>query len=529
LRDAAHCRDPILNDELRRKNMRASRFPLWIVATLVVLTGCRDGGVDDQGHDHEAGVLQLTAWSPSHEIFIEFAPLVAGVASELLTHVTDLAGGVPVTDGPLAYQWTHAQGQVVEIDTPAPSRDGLYITATTLPEPGLWTLAIRAPGTTEPVTLPEIRVYGNTHAAEHAPLDPDPEAVVLLKEQQWRFGVMSAPLVPGTFVPSVEIAAVAEAQPDRRTVVSTPVAGRLAPNGGRAVAAPGTRVDAGDVLGVIHAPVAGDGADLAQANVALVRAESTFALAEAEVERARTLYAAEAAPARRVREAEAALAEARADRLAARQLSGANNGGSAPELPLYAPIDGLVVDVTAAVGEYVAAGAPVFTVLDPAQLWVRGWIPESALTDLPDRPAAMLVTPGGDDSLRDLPSDDLIYLAPELDARTRSASIVYAIDNTDGRLRVGQSLSLRLRMTRAENALTIPIEALVDEQGRPVVFVQTGGETFAKRPLVLGEGDGRRQVVESGLTAGDRVVISGAWAVKLASADDVTPAHGHAH
>lgn len=509
--------------------MRASRFPLWIVATLIVLTGCRDGGVDDHGHDHEAGVLQMTAWSSTHEIFIEFAPLVAGVATDLLTHVTDLAGGTPVTNGAFAYRWTHPQGRVVEIDTPAPRRDGLYVTATTLPEPGLWTLEVRAPGATEPVILPEVRVYGNTHAAEHALIEPSPEAVVLLKEQQWSFGVTSEALALGAFVPAVEIAAVAEAQPDRRTVVSTPVAGRLAPGGGRTLASPGTRVAAGDVLGVIRAPVAGDGADLTQATVALVRAESSFALAEAEVERARSLYEAEAAPARRVREAEAALAEARADRLAARQLIGANNGGPAPELPLLAPIDGLVVDVTTAVGEYAAAGAPVFTVLDPSHLWVRGWIPESALSDLPARPAALLVTPGGDGPPRDLPSDDLIYLAPELDVRTRTASIVYAIDNTDGRLRVGQSLSLRLGMTRVENALTIPAEALIDEQGRPVVFVQTGGETFAKHPLVLGESDGRRHVVLSGLAAGDRVVVSGAWVVKLASADDAIPAHGHTH
>jgi len=509
--------------------MRALRFPLWFVAVLVVLAGCRDGGVDDQAHDHEAVVLQVTAWSATHEIFIEFTPLVAGVASDLLTHVTDLTGGVPVTDGLLAYRWTHASGQVVEIDTPTPARDGLYITATTLPEPGLWTLAVRAPGATEPVALPEVRVYGNSHAAEHAPVDPSSEAVILLKEQQWRFGVTSEASAYGDFVPSVEIAAAAEAQPDRRTVVSTPVAGRLAPAGGRIVAAPGTRVNAGDVLGVIHAPLAGDGADLAQANVALVRAESSFTLAQAEVERALSLYEAEAAPARRVREAEAALAEARADLLASRQLTGANNGGPAPELPLLAPIDGIVIDVTTAVGEYAAAGAPVFTVLDPSQLWIRGWIPESALSDLPARPAALLATSDEDGPPRDLPSDDLIYLAPELDARTRSASIVYAVDNTDGRLRVGQSLSLRLQTARAENALTVPAAALVDEQGRPVVFVQTGGETFRKHPLVLGDGDGRRYAVLSGLKAGDRVVVSGAWVVKLASADDAIPAHGHTH
>ena len=513
--------------------MRVSRIAPWIVSALLVvtysLTGCRNSDDPEPEHDHEAGIVQETAWSSTHEIFMEHAPYVAGAEAELLTHVTELDGGRPVADGPLVCRWTHAKGQVVEFETPAPVRPGLYVTPTILPEPGLWTPTIMAPGATEATTLPQVRVYGNVHAAEHAVVEPAADAVVMLKEQQWRFGVMTEQVLFGPFVPTVEIAASAEAPTDRRTVVSTPVAGRLAPDGGRPVAAPGTRVVAGDILGVIHGSVAGDGGDLAAAQVDRVRAEATFTLAEAEVERARALYASEAAPARRVREAEAALTEARANLEAARRLSGANNGGPAPELPLFAPRDGVVVEVMAAVGEYVAAGEPVFTVLDPSVLWVRGWIPESALTDLPSRPAALLQTPGDDDTPRILASDDLVYLSPELDPQTRTAPIVYRIDNSDGRLRVGQSLALRLRRDRTERALTLPTEALIDEQGRPVVFVQTGGEVFEKRPVILGAGDGQRHVVLTGLTEGDRVVIAGAWAVKLASAQDETPAHGHTH
>jgi RND family efflux transporter MFP subunit len=198
-------------------------------------------------------------------------------------------------------------------------------------------------------------------------------------------------------------------------------------------------------------------------------------------------------------------------------------------LPLLAPIDGVVVDVAVATGEYVAAGEPVFTILDPAHLWILGWIPESALTDLPDRPAARLTSNDADIPPRDLSADDLVYLSPELDARTRTAAVVYAIDNTDGRLRAGQSLALRLETGDASEALTVPLEALVDEQGRTVIFVQTAGETFLKRSVILGAGDGHRYVVLAGLDEGERVVIVGAWAVKLASADTAAPASGHTH
>jgi len=512
--------------------MRASQYVrssvLALLAVPALLSGCGEPVPDEHGHDPVH--LQATAWSSRHEIFIEHGPLLAGAPAELLAHVTDLAAARPVEAGTLVYRWTHLQGRVVEIEDAGPARPGIYITETTLPEPGLWTLEILAPGETEPLGFPEIRVYGNAHAAEHAEVMTDPEAIVLLKEQQWRFGVASTPVAPGGFTCTVEIAATVEAPPERRTVVSTPVAGRLAAAAGRAVAAPGTRVDAGDVLGVIRAPVAGDGASLAAADADLVRTRQDLALSEAEAERARTLHEAEAAPARRVQEAEAALAAARAAHEAALRLAGANRGGdTAPELPLHAPIAGVVVETLAAAGEYVPVGGPVFAVLDPSAVWVRGWIPESALPDLPAAPAARLLIPGADVPPRDLASETLIYLAPELDDRTRTAPIVYAVDNADGRLRVGQSLGLLLRTDRLENVLTVPDSALVDEQGRPVVFVQTGGETFTRRPVVLGEDDGREHVVRSGLVAGERVVVSAAWVVKLAAADDAVPAHGHTH
>jgi RND family efflux transporter MFP subunit len=509
--------------------MRSSRHARTIVAVLAasaLLAGCRDAGRDD--HAHEPGVLQMTAWSSTHEVFIEHAPLLAGAPAEITAHVTDLATGRPADVGPLAYRWTHLQGRVVEIEDPAPVRDGIWVTGTTLPEPGLWRLEVRTPGADGPLVMPQVRVYGNAPAADHASAEIDPEAVFLLKEQQWRLGVTSEPVASGPFTGTVEIAATAEAPPHRRAVVSTPVAGRLAPDGRGTLPVPGARVAKGEILGVIHAPTAGHGGDLTAADAALARARQALALAESEAARARALYEAEAAPARRVQEAEAALAGARVDHEAALRLSKANHGGDgAPELLLRTPLAGMVVEAAAAAGEYVSEGGAVFTVLDPSTIWVRGWIPGSVLADLPASPAALLLAPGAPP--RDLSSQRLAYVSPELDGRTRTAAIVYEVDNADGRLRVGQSLGLMLRTSRTNDALTVPTPALVDEQGRPVVYVQTGGETFARRAVELGGGDGRRHEVLSGLSAGERVVVTAAWAVKLAAADDAVPAHGHAH
>ncbi|MFN7142023.1 MAG: efflux RND transporter periplasmic adaptor subunit, partial [Limisphaerales bacterium] len=79
------------------------------------------------------------------------------------------------------------------------------------------------------------------------------------------------------------------------------------------------------------------------------------------------------------------------------------------------------------------------------------------------------------------------------------------------------------------NDISIPESAIVEEEGRPIAFVQLSGETFEKRDLTLGiRGGGRVQVLE-GIEEGERVVSRGAYAIRLASVSNVIPAHGHAH
>lgn len=61
------------------------------------------------------------------------------------------------------------------------------------------------------------------------------------------------------------------------------------------------------------------------------------------------------------------------------------------------------------------------------------------------------------------------------------------------------------------------------------VFVQEEEEIFRKQEVRIGRSDGRRTEVLSGLNEGDRVVVSGAYNVKLATASSAIPGHTHNH
>jgi multidrug efflux pump subunit AcrA (membrane-fusion protein) len=71
---------------------------------------------------------------------------------------------------------------------------------------------------------------------------------------------------------------------------------------------------------------------------------------------------------------------------------------------------------------------------------------------------------------------------------------------------------------------------VVDDGGQTIVFVQTGGESFERRPVTLGgPREGGFVQVAKGLDAGERIVTRGAHLVRLAALSPQTPGHGHVH
>ena len=75
----------------------------------------------------------------------------------------------------------------------------------------------------------------------------------------------------------------------------------------------------------------------------------------------------------------------------------------------------------------------------------------------------------------------------------------------------------------------VPESAIIDDAGRPVVFVQKGGETFLRRPVKLGVRNGGIVQVLEGVSPGDRVVTKGAYLIRLSTMSSAVPAHGHVH
>jgi multidrug efflux pump subunit AcrA (membrane-fusion protein) len=116
-----------------------------------------------------------------------------------------------------------------------------------------------------------------------------------------------------------------------------------------------------------------------------------------------------------------------------------------------------------------------------------------------------------------------------VDPASRTLSVIYEVKNTTRLLAIGQAIFLRLYTSAKVMGLAIPASAVIDDGGRPVVFVQAAGESFERRAVRLGNQDESYLQVVEGIKPGERVVTRGGYLIRLAALSTQIPAHGHVH
>jgi len=82
-------------------------------------------------------------------------------------------------------------------------------------------------------------------------------------------------------------------------------------------------------------------------------------------------------------------------------------------------------------------------------------------------------------------------------------------DNKDGALVPGMFVTVKLGETNSIDALLVPERAIGFDQSKKFVFVVDAGGTVSYRTVELGDQVGSQRIVESGLAAGDRVIVDG--------------------
>jgi membrane fusion protein (multidrug efflux system) len=100
-------------------------------------------------------------------------------------------------------------------------------------------------------------------------------------------------------------------------------------------------------------------------------------------------------------------------------------------------------------------------------------------------------------------------MAPSLDSVSGTQEFRAQFTNADHRLLPGQFVRVRLEGFQRSDALAVPQRAIQQGLGRQFVFVVGPGDTVTARDVKTGSWSGNLWLVDSGLVAGDRVVVDG--------------------
>lgn len=201
-----------------------------------------------------------------------------------------------------------------------------------------------------------------------------------------------------------------------------------------------------------------------------------------------------------------------------------NEGGVRVE----APMGGYLKNCLVKEGDYVTVGQPLLTVTRNNRLYLRADVPERHYATLSHIRSANFRT-----------SYNKVYTLDELNGRLLSYGrtageqsfylpVTFEMDNRT-ELVPGSFAEIWLLSDEEQGVLSVPHTALTEEQGVHFVYVQLDEECYERREVTLGADNGREVQLLSGVHAGERVVMKGAYHVRLASVSKAIPGHSHEH
>ncbi len=174
---------------------------------------------------------------------------------------------------------------------------------------------------------------------------------------------------------------------------------------------------------------------------------------------------------------------------------------------IRSPIAGRVIARDIVMGQIVGTDREAFSIADLATVWVEISI---SPVDLPFAKEGQDVRiSSGSKSV----TAKVVAINPSIDAETRSAKVIAALDNVSGEWRLGDFVNAQLISGKLEVALMVPREAIQTIKGQKVVFVNDG-PGFRMRPVTTGREDSTNAEILSGLEFGETVATSNTFTLK---------------
>jgi membrane fusion protein, heavy metal efflux system len=300
----------------------------------------------------------------------------------------------------------------------------------------------------------------------------------------------------------------------RTTPVITQVSGPVS----RVVVAPGQRVRQGEAMLYVSSP------DYSQLRTDYMKAKDAYALAQKASSRAKDLYAHKAIAEQNVEQAESVEVQAGGDLAAAQaalkvlgitDLDAVAQGAQAYEIPVRAPIAGLVVEQNIAAGQFIQPGTTqCFMISDTSSVWVMVNVYQKDLPFVRVGDTVSIQT----DSYPDVFHGRISYVAASLDPSTRTLQARIDTSNPGEKLKKDMFVTATVNAGSIPNAISLPDAAILrDTENQPFVYAASSANQFGRRSVTIAESSNGQTQITGGLKPGDKVIGNGSLFLQFAN------------
>jgi cobalt-zinc-cadmium efflux system membrane fusion protein len=319
---------------------------------------------------------------------------------------------------------------------------------------------------------------------------------------------------PTTLTRSLRLTGAVAYNSFRTTPVITQVSGPVS----RVVVVPGQKVREGEPMLYVASP------DYSQLRTNYLKAKDAYALAQMANARAHDLYQHHAIALQNVEQAESAEVQAGGDLVAAQaalKVMGITDPDAllkAPpsfEVPVRAPIGGLVVEQDVSAGQLIQPGSTqCFMISDISTVWVLVNIYQKDLPYVRVGDSVAIQT----DTYPEVFHGRISYVAASLDPSTRTLQARIETNNPDAKLKKDMYVVAIVNAGTIPNAIALPDAAVLrDSENQPFVYAAVSPNQFGRRSVTLGESLNGQTEITSGLKAGDRVIGNGSLFLQFAN------------
>ncbi|MFC2169430.1 efflux RND transporter periplasmic adaptor subunit [Acidobacteriota bacterium] len=195
-----------------------------------------------------------------------------------------------------------------------------------------------------------------------------------------------------------------------------------------------------------------------------------------------------------------------------------------PIITLHAPLAGIIIQNNAILGGMVDQETEILVIMDPTVLWLDADIYEKDIARIKKGQDVEVTVPAYPGEIF---MGTISYISNVLNEETRTLTVRTELENRDMRLKAGMFADIKIILNHQSKALVIPQQAILEDKGDKIVFIQRADRFFLQVVQVGAQENGFVEILK-GLSEEDEIVTTGNFQLKSKLYEEILKA-GHVH